>query len=81
MLANEEGKRITPSAVWVGAGGAVEVGAKALRRRTLEPDRVVTSVKRLMGRRWEEVADEPGVTRGADGGVKVLGERQVGDVR
>lgn len=74
MLANEEGKRITPSAVWIGKDGSVEVGAKALRRRAIEPDRVVTSVKRLMGRRWDEVAEEPGVERGADGGVRVLGK-------
>lgn len=58
LLANEEGKRITPSAVWIGKNGEVEIGEKALRRRALEPDRVVTSIKRLMGRRVDEV-DEP----------------------
>lgn len=57
LLANEEGKRITPSAVWIGVDGTIEVGAKALRRRTLEPDRVVTSIKRLMGRRTNEVEE------------------------
>ena len=40
LLANEEGRRITPSAVWIGKDGEVEVGAKALRRRALEPERV-----------------------------------------
>ncbi len=73
LLANEEGRRITPSAVWIGRDGSVEVGAKALRRRALESGRVVTSVKRLMGRRWEEVAEEAGVERGSDGLPKVLG--------
>jgi len=49
LLANEEGKRIMPSAVWYGEGGDVEVGAKALRRRATDPGRVVTSVKRHIG--------------------------------
>jgi molecular chaperone DnaK len=50
LLADEEGKRIMPSAVWLGEGGAVEIGRKALRRRALDGGRVITSVKRLMGR-------------------------------
>lgn len=49
LLADEEGKRIIPSAVWYGADGEVEVGRKALRRRMTDPMRVVTSVKRWMG--------------------------------
>jgi molecular chaperone DnaK len=74
LLADAEGRRITPSAVWFGADGAVEVGRKALRRRTVEPGRVVTSVKRLMGRRHGEEREfcVP-MERAADGGVKVLG--------
>lgn len=50
LLADEEGKRIMPSAVWYGAGGKMEVGRRALRRRELDGLRVVTSVKRYMGR-------------------------------
>jgi molecular chaperone DnaK len=49
LLANEEGKRIIPSAVWFGENGEIEVGHKALRRRVTDPMRVVTSVKRWMG--------------------------------
>ncbi len=49
LLADEEGKRIIPSAVWFGKDGEVEVGRKALRRGATDPTRVVTSVKRLMG--------------------------------
>lgn len=76
LLANEEGRRITPSAVWIGADGSVEVGAKALRRRVLEPERVVTSIKRLMGRRTSEVEENfpVSVTAGADGLPRVLGK-------
>jgi molecular chaperone DnaK len=74
LLADAEGRRITPSAVWFGADGAVEVGRKALRRRTVEPGRVVTSVKRLMGRRHGEEREfcVP-LERAADGGLRVLG--------
>jgi molecular chaperone DnaK len=50
LLADEEGKRIMPSAVWYGVEGEVEVGRKALRRRELDGLRVVTSVKRFIGR-------------------------------
>jgi molecular chaperone DnaK len=50
LLADEEGKRIMPSAVWIGEDGSVEVGRKALRRRAVDGARVITSVKRLMGR-------------------------------
>lgn len=76
LLANEEGKRITPSAVWIGKDGSVEVGEKALRRRGSDPDRVVTSIKRLMGRRHAEIeADFPmPVETSADGLPLVLGQ-------
>jgi molecular chaperone DnaK len=76
LLANEDGRRITPSAVWIGKDGAVEVGAKALRRRALEPERVVTSIKRLMGRRMGEVEEHfpVPVAAGADGFPRVLGK-------
>lgn len=75
LLANEEGKRITPSAVWIGRDGTMEVGEKALRRRGSDSGRVVTSVKRLMGRRREEAEEDfvlP-VEASADGLPLVLG--------
>ena len=50
LLADEDGKRIMPSAVWIGEDGALETGRKALRRRASDGGRVITSVKRLMGR-------------------------------
>ncbi|WP_411827751.1 Hsp70 family protein [Luteolibacter sp. AS25] len=55
LLADEDGKRIIPSAVWFGKNGEIEVGRKALRRRAVDPSRVVTSVKRWMG--TEETTD------------------------
>jgi molecular chaperone DnaK len=76
LLADGEGRRIIPSAVWIGHDGSMEAGAKAMRRRTLEPDRVVTSIKRLIGRRMDELDDHfplP-VTPGPDGLPRVLGK-------
>lgn len=76
LLANEEGRRITPSAVWVGKNGQIEVGEMALRRRALEPGRVVTSIKRLMGRRMDELEENfpVPVEPGKDGLPRVLGK-------
>ena len=75
LLANEEGKRIIPSAVWIGRNGEIEVGAAALRRRAIEPDRVVTSIKRLIGRRAVETEEDfpVAVTTTSNGLPQVLG--------
>ena len=76
LLANEQGKRITQSAVWIAKDGSIEVGEKALRRRGSDPDRVVTSIKRLMGRRHAEIeGDFPmSVETSADELPLVLGQ-------
>ena len=76
LLADPDGRRITPSAVWIGEDGSIEVGRKALRRRTVDSSRVITSVKRLMGRRFGE-EDEFCVPMSAtaDGGISVLSRR------
>lgn len=52
LLADEQGRSLTPSAVWYGPQGEVEVGHEALRRSGV--DQVITSVKSLIGRRAEE---------------------------
>ena len=54
LLADEEGQRLTPSAVSYEADGSISVGRAALRARSLDPARTVTSVKRLLGRRQGE---------------------------
>ena len=54
LLADEQGQRLTPSAVNYAADGSLILGAAALRKRALEPKRTVTSVKRLIGRRGGE---------------------------
>ena len=59
LLADADGSRLTPSAVCYGKDGSVTVGVAALRQRALQPDRVITSVKRLIGRREGESEWEP----------------------
>lgn len=59
LLADEDGQRLTPSAVNFGPDGSRTVGAAALRKRALEPQRTVTSVKRLIGRRAGEGGWQP----------------------
>ena len=49
LVADENGERLTPSAVWFPESGSPVVGREALARRQELPARVVTSVKRLMG--------------------------------
>ncbi len=56
LLADSQGSRITPSAVFFPPGaGEPAIGHAALRQRLLHPGRTVLSVKRLMGRRGQEV--------------------------
>jgi len=52
LLADEQGRSLTPSAVWYGSNGEIEVGHEALRRSGVDP--VITSVKSLIGRRADE---------------------------
>lgn len=58
VIANEEGQRITPSVVAVLPDGEVNVGAVARRQAVASPERTIASVKRLMGRRFDDVAAE-----------------------
>jgi molecular chaperone DnaK len=60
LLADAEGSRLTPSAVYFPPGGGEpEVGAAARRRSLTSPDRTVVSVKRLIGRRPGELDHIP----------------------
>ena len=54
LLADAEGARSTPSVVYYPVTGEPSVGAAALRQRAMEPERTVSSVKRLIGRRAGE---------------------------
>jgi molecular chaperone DnaK len=58
IIINEEGSRLTPSVVGFGKGGEILVGQVAKRQAVLNPENTVFSIKRFMGRRYEEVAEE-----------------------
>ncbi|MFN0069542.1 MAG: Hsp70 family protein [Limisphaerales bacterium] len=55
VLADAEGRRLTPSVVHVAADGTVAVGEPARRQRVLRPAETVSSVKRFIGRRGADV--------------------------
>ena len=79
LLADAEGSRMTPSAVYYGPGQAVPVvGAAAVRRRAAEPGRTLLSIKRLMGRRTGEVDWVPEYPLGRDGEGNVTVELEDG---
>ena len=55
VIANSEGGRITPSVVAVSKSGERLVGTVAKRQAVTNPDNTVYSVKRLMGRKFEDI--------------------------
>jgi molecular chaperone DnaK len=58
VIANSEGGRTTPSMVGFANDGEHLVGQTAKRQAVTNPTRTVFSVKRFMGRRFDEVAEE-----------------------
>jgi molecular chaperone DnaK len=58
VLINEEGGRLTPSVVGFGKDGQILVGQVAKRQAVLNPENTVFSIKRFMGRRFDEVTEE-----------------------
>ncbi len=58
VIANEEGRRTTPSIVAFLKNGERKVGDPAKRQSITNPHNTVISVKRFMGRRFDEVGEE-----------------------
>jgi molecular chaperone DnaK len=58
VITNEEGTRITPSVVAYLKEGERLVGQVAKRQAITNPERTIYSIKRFMGRRFEEVREE-----------------------
>src|SRR5204862_4296819 len=59
VIADAEGRRLTPSVVHIpGAEAAPVIGHKANRVRVLKPSETVYSVKRFMGRRGADIPRE-----------------------
>jgi molecular chaperone DnaK len=58
VIPNEEGGRLTPSVVAFDDKGEVLVGQIARRQAITNPENTVYSIKRFMGRKFDEVQDE-----------------------
>jgi molecular chaperone DnaK len=58
VIANDEGRRTTPSVVAFLKNGERKVGDPAKRQAITNPINTITSVKRFMGRRFDEVSEE-----------------------
>jgi molecular chaperone DnaK len=58
VIPNAEGHRTTPSVVAFATDGERLVGHPARRQAMTNPRRTISSIKRFMGRRHEEVSDE-----------------------
>src|ERR671924_1897885 len=58
VIINEEGSRLTPSVVAFTKGGEILVGQVAKRQAIINPENTVYSIKRFMGRRYDEVESE-----------------------
>ncbi len=58
VIANEEGGRTTPSVVAFTQKGERLVGQVAKRQRVTNPENTIYSIKRFMGRRFQEVPSE-----------------------
>ncbi|MDH3598392.1 MAG: molecular chaperone DnaK [Candidatus Tectomicrobia bacterium] len=75
VIANREGSRITPSVVAFAKDGERLVGQIARRQAVTNPHNTVYSIKRFMGRRFNEVAEEmtmvPYKVVGSNGDVRV----------
>jgi molecular chaperone DnaK len=58
VMPNAEGGRTTPSVVAFGRDGQRLVGAPARRQQVTNPQNTVFSIKRFMGRKYDEVSEE-----------------------
>jgi molecular chaperone DnaK len=76
VITNQEGSRVTPSVVAFTKGGERLAGLTAKRQAITNPQNTVYSIKRFMGRKFEEVQSEIGevpykVVRGPNGDARV----------
>jgi molecular chaperone DnaK len=76
VIVNQEGARITPSVVAISKDGERLVGQVAKRQAVTNPENTVFSIKRFMGRTFDEVAGEVArvpfkVVRGGQGDARV----------
>ena len=78
VVANAEGNRTTPSVVAFTNSGERLVGQVAKRQSVTNPENTIYSIKRFMGRRYDEVSEEmkmvPFKVADGDGGVRIVVE-------
>src|SRR5579872_1707245 len=79
VLENSEGSRLTPSVVAVTKGGERLVGQVARRQAITNPENTIFSIKRLMGRRYDDPEVQRTmksvpykITRASNGDVRVI---------
>lgn len=77
VIINEEGSRLTPSVVAFTKEGEILVGQVAKRQAITNPENTIYSIKRFMGRRYDEVTEEIKrvpykVVKGLNGDARVL---------
>ena len=58
VIANSEGKRTTPSVIAFLKNNEKKVGDAAKRQAVTNPENTISSIKRFMGKRFENVSDE-----------------------
>jgi molecular chaperone DnaK len=58
VIANDEGRRTTPSVIAFLKNGERKVGDPAKRQAITNPTNTIMSIKRFMGRRFDEVTEE-----------------------
>src|SRR6266540_2875355 len=76
VIVNAEGSRLTPSVVGFAKNGERLVGQVAKRQAVTNPENTVFSIKRFMGRKYDEVNEEMKmvpykVTRASNGDARV----------
>jgi molecular chaperone DnaK len=76
VIANQEGQRTTPSVVAFTKSGERLVGQVAKRQAITNPENTIFSIKRFMGRRFDEVSEEMKmvpykVVKGENGDVRI----------
>ncbi len=76
VIVNSEGDRVTPSVVAFGKDGQRLVGQVARRQAITNPENTIYSIKRFMGRRFDEVkqGDRHGAVRASRPGPAVTSE-------
>ena len=79
VIPNAEGGRTTPSVVAFTKDGQRLVGAPAKRQQVTNPQNTISSIKRFVGRKWDEVSEEMTivpyeVAKGEGGDARVTAE-------